>query len=123
MLGARWVQKEVLAKDPTTELRVYVIWFNMYLGDKRSRWNPKRISDPRVVHYWDQDKIVGKWLVEREVVDYPDEILWDAFLLFGPRAVWQETPHPLSAWGMPVYPNRLRLRKELQILFIQGLNK
>ena len=113
MLGARWVQKEILAKDSTIDLRVYAIWFNMYPGDRRSRWNPKRISDPRVMHYWDEKKIVGRWLVDQQIVDYPDEVLWDAYLLFGPEASWNETPRILNTWGRPVYPDRKRLAASL----------
>lgn len=116
MLGARWVHREILAKDPTHVLSVYVVWFNMYPGDKRSRWNPKRISDPRVIHYWDKDKIAGKWLVERRIVEYPDKILWDAFLLFDRKALWLETPQPLSSWGRPVYPERNKLASSLKEL-------
>ena len=88
----------------------------MYPGDKRSRWSPKHISDPRVMHYWDEKKIVGKWLVDQQIVDYADEILWDAYLLFGPEASWNETPRTLNTWGRPVYPNRKRLAASLKEL-------
>jgi len=80
--------------------------FNMYPGEKNLRWNSTRLPNPRVSHYWDMEKIVGRWLVDRKVIDYPHEALWDAYLLFKREAIWDAKPQSLTSWGMPVYPNR-----------------
>jgi hypothetical protein len=55
------VQNEILSKHPAAELDVYVVWFNMFPGDARWRWDGDAMTDPRVVHYWDEQKSVGSW--------------------------------------------------------------
>ena len=97
------MQTDILARYAAAELRVYAIWFNMYPGDDRSRWDDALMADPRVTRLWDERKIVGRWLVDHKVVNYAGEVLWDAYLLFGPQAVWGATPAPLISWGEPVY--------------------
>ena len=104
------MQTEILAQDPSAELRVYAIWFDMYPGDDRSRWDDTLLADPRVTRLWDEQKAVGRWFVDHEVVNYSGEVLWDAYLLFGPEAIWDASPSPLISWGEPVY------RKERQLL-------
>lgn len=107
------MQMEILAPNPDADLRIYSIWFNMYPGDSKARWNPDLLTDPRVRHYWDQNKLVGRWMVKHEVVDYPRRTLWDSYLLFGPEAIWKDTPSPLIGWGMPVYHRRHKLKSEI----------
>ena len=104
---------EILNKHPGVNLKVYSIWFNMYPGDDRSKWNNTLLSDSRVTQCWDENKIVGRWMVDQKVVDYPRQILWDAYLLFGPEAEWQDIPSQLISWGMPVYHRRHKLRNDL----------
>ena len=55
------MQTELLAKYPKADLRVYAIWFNMFPGDARSKWPPSLLTDHRVIHRWDEGKIVGMW--------------------------------------------------------------
>lgn len=110
------MQTEILAQNPLAVLRVYAIWFNMYPGDDRSKWDDTLIADPRVTRLWDERKTVGHWLVDHEVVDYAGEILWDAYLLFGPEAIWDETPAPLVSWGQPVYRTEHQLQTALSPL-------
>ena len=33
------MQHQILQKDPTADLKVYAVWFNMYPGDARWRWD------------------------------------------------------------------------------------
>ena len=111
---AEQVHTEILATNPSIDLRVYAIWFNMYPGDQRSKWDGSLLSDPQVTQFWDEKKIVGRWLVERGVVDYAAPILWDAYLLFGPEAVWESIPSPLLSWGEPVYRQQRKLKRAMQ---------
>ncbi|MCZ6529203.1 MAG: mercury(II) reductase [Chloroflexi bacterium] len=104
---------ELLNKYPSADLRVYAVWFNMYPGDHRSNWRADLLSDPRVTNFWDEGKLVGRWVVEQKIVDHPRSILWDAYLLFGPEAKWEDLPEPLIGWGKPVYHRRHKLRKEI----------
>lgn len=55
------MQNEILSKHPSADVRVYPVWFNMYPGDARWRWDGDGVTDPRVVHFWDEQKTVGTW--------------------------------------------------------------
>lgn len=118
MAGARWVQNELLAKNPSAKLRVYAIWFNMYRGDERSKWPSDLLTDPRVVHFWDEQKVVGTWYGKH--ADYLDlsqgNVLWDAFLLYGADSRWDDKPSHLMSAGRTIVAKREDLRKGLQTL-------
>jgi hypothetical protein len=89
------VQNEILSKHPSADLGVYVVWFNMFPGDARWRWDGDGLTDPRVVHYWDEQKSVGSWfsanLTER------DSPTWDFYALYPPDA--RDLTRPSSMGG------------------------
>ena len=78
------MQNELLAKYAKANLRAYVIWFNMYPGDERSKWPPNLLTDVRVIHRWDEPKAVGLWYAPtsrrncREAIDerHPSSVPW-----------------------------------------------
>jgi len=118
------VQKELLDDDKTSNLRVYAVWFDMVPGDARSRWPRKVLTDPRVEHFWDEAKEVGTWYA-RQVPSIRDrltpesrwndgEVLWDAYLLYGADARWEDEPTHLIAWGRTIVAARDSLEAELE---------
>src|SRR5262249_25228398 len=91
----------------------------MYPGDARSKWPPSLLTDPRVQHYWDEERIVGKHYREQlpamidrrapETMPPSADAMWDAFYVYPPGARWQE-PVPLPAsWGYPIMVTREQL--------------
>lgn len=120
MNGARWVQQEVLEKRPDAALKVYAIWFSMYPTDQRENWPADVLTDPRVVHFWDEGKTVGRWYMSRiEHMQYartPDSaalggnILWDAYLVYGPESQWSDAPGGLRRWGRTILGTQEALR-------------
>ena len=124
MTAARWAQQHLLDDHPRAELRVYAIWFNMYPGDARSKWPGHLLTDSRVVHYWDRERVVGTRylshlpaLLERRAAATmapTDDALWDAFFVYEPGATWQEpVPVPLS-WGYPIMLTRDQLTADIE---------
>ena len=103
------MQQNILEKHPDADLRVHVIWFNMLPGDSREGWDEDVLADPRVTHYWDEDRVVGEALVEPLGHDGP--IVWDAFAVHGPGAKWDDRP---TAAGWPVIGETGRLQRELE---------
>jgi hypothetical protein len=89
------VQTEILAKNPAPDLRVYAVWFNMLLGDGRSRWEGAGMVDPRVSHLWDEQKHVGNWYSDN--VTHRRGTTWDFYALYGPDA--RDLAAPLSMGG------------------------
>jgi hypothetical protein len=78
------VQQEILAKNPSANVVVDVIWFNMLPGDSRQAWTGDGMSDPRVRHFWDEQKAVGNWFTAN--VTHARGTTWDFYALYGPEA-------------------------------------
>ena len=53
-------------------------------GDSRDRWNGDGMTDPRVAHLWDQQKIVGNWFSQN--VTHAQGTTWDFYALYAPDA-------------------------------------
>jgi hypothetical protein len=126
--GARWVQEEVLETNPEADLRVYAIWFSMYPTDLRERWPADVLTDPRVVHYWDDARTVGRWYAERTdgmgdalapgSTGLGGTILWDAYLVYGPESHWNDAPTDLRRWGRTILAARESLREAVADLVL-----
>src|SRR6266481_5737399 len=59
--GASWVQTHILEHYRGAKLRVYVIWTVKLTFDSRDQWDGGGLIDPRVIHLWDQQDVVGGW--------------------------------------------------------------
>jgi hypothetical protein len=94
-------------------VQVYVIWFSMLPGDSQTSWEraAANISDRRVMHFWDEEQIVGQWFAEQE--GYPGEVVWDVYYLYGPEARWDQSPAPLLDSGGAVLSRRMKLQASL----------
>ena len=71
----------------------------MLPGDEQAAIPNDLFTDPRVTRYWDNDRTLGTWLADHGLGEQP--ILWDAYVLFDDKALWNDTPHPL-AFGDPI---------------------
>ena len=121
MNGARWVQQEILEKRADADLRVYAIWFSMYPTDQRENWPADVLTDPRVVHFWDEGKTVGRWYMSRiEQMQHArtpgsaglgGNTLWDAYLVYGPESRWSDAPGGLRRWGRTILGTQEALRE------------
>lgn len=87
----------------------------MFPGDSRGRWPAGLLDDPRVRHWWDEEKKVGRWFGEHPGFGKTEgRVLWDAYLLFPPDAVWGEDgPAPVASWGATIVETRENLKKQL----------
>jgi hypothetical protein len=94
------VQSEILKTHPQARLRVYAIWVNKLFGDARNRWDAAGLTDPRVMHLWDEKDVSGEWLAAN--IDGYQGSDWDSYLLFGPDATWTSQPAPLRSSGSSV---------------------
>jgi hypothetical protein len=82
-------------------------------SDSRSAVDMGLLGDRRVRHFWDGERTIGRWLAESGVGNPGSGIIWDAYFVFGPDAVWNDTPAPLSAFGTPVISHTSTLEREL----------
>lgn len=93
------MQQNILDQDADDNLRVYSIWLPMLGSDDRPRVRTSLMVDPRVRHFWDGDRAIGRWLGGMEDAK---RTAWDVFFLFGPDATWKEKPEPMVAHGFPI---------------------
>ena len=95
---------------------MYAIWFNMYPGDARTKWPSTLLTDSRVLHYWDEQRVAGTRYLDHlpallstrapETLPPGPDALWDAFFVYPPGTRWQD-PVPLPvAWGYPIMVTR-----------------
>ncbi len=94
------MRTDILGKYRSAKLRVYAIWTVKLTFDARDQWDGGGLADPRVMHLWDPQDILGNWFVAH-LPDYQGSD-WDAYLLFGPTARWTDQPSPLVSSGSSV---------------------
>jgi hypothetical protein len=105
------VQREILEEHSDSDIRVYVVWFNMLSGDSRSGWDECVMSDPRATHLWDERRLASRTFAGE--VDGAAAPVWDAYLLYGREAMWGDVvPRPISS-GYTVYGAREELEKHI----------
>src|SRR5687767_8228516 len=98
MRGARWAQDEFLPQHPDPDLRIYVAWVHT-LSPAISLTVPDVLTDARVMHFRDQDKIAGKWFA---ALNGNPGMTYDLYYVFGPDARWDDAPAPMLLGGATV---------------------
>ena len=98
----------------------------MYPGDARGRWPSTLLTDPRVLHYWDEERVIGRrylshlpaMIEQRAPATLPPaaDAMWDAFFVYAPGNQWQDpVPVPVS-WGYPIMVTRDQLLRDVATL-------
>lgn len=83
----------------------------MLFGDSRDRWDGAGMADPRVAHFWDEQKIVGNWFSAN--VTHNRGTTWDFYALYGPDA--NNLASPVGSGGT-IISHTTRLRTSLEPL-------
>ena len=96
------MQAEILEKNPEAEIAVYAVWFNVLPSDSRSAWDAELLTDRRVTHHWDADRITGRWFADNIGFSH-GSLAWDVYYLYGPGANWEEIPEPLAGSGYTLF--------------------
>jgi hypothetical protein len=58
-MGASWVQRQILEEHPHSDIKVYVVWFDMLSGDSREGWDGYLVPDSRATNLWDEDRLTS----------------------------------------------------------------
>ena len=98
------MRDNILDERPDAEIAVYAVWLPMLGGEQRSDWDGGPLVEPRVDHFWDGDRLTGRWLADHETGELGSSGggVWGAYFLFGPDARWVEEPSDLAAAGEPI---------------------
>ena len=108
------MQHEILDANASADLRVYTIWFNMYPGDARWRWDGAGLTDARVEHFWDERKAVGTWF--SATFTHRANPTWDFYALYSPEATWQAEPPAAVSSGGTIIGRREQLQAAIEPL-------
>ena len=110
----------MLDKHKDADVRVYAIWFSMFGDERRDDWPADLLTDRRVTHWWDEGKTVGRWYMPRigqmretmsaQSTGFAGNVLWDAYLVYGPEARWEDPPTGLRRWGRTILRTQNGLR-------------
>jgi hypothetical protein len=85
-----------------------MVWAQRWATDARTEVDGAGMVDGRVTHRWDAGNVIGQPFPERFGVDFGG-LDYDFFLLFGPDAVWDQTPPRPASSGSTVIGERERL--------------
>ncbi len=97
----------------------------MVWTDSRSSWSSGLLHDPRVVHYWDASKGIGRWYAQNESGPGDgDRVEWDAYFLYDRDAEWSrsQAPDPVS-WGTTIMGTADKMQKDLLSLLESGRDR
>ena len=96
----------------------------MLPSDSKERCNTGLLDDKRVVHYWDADREVGKWIKAnvKDCKHLGGPIAWDAFFLFDGSAKWDKALKPILGCGAPILPQRDVLTEALAKLLVAEID-
>jgi len=107
----------LLAKYPTQEVQILVVWLAMYGNETRTNWSADLFTDPRAIHFWDSNYTVGRWFGAQMEGGTSDDIVWDKYYLFPAQAKWDTVPAPLVSKGATLYSKREQLKNDLTALW------
>jgi polyisoprenoid-binding protein YceI len=121
LLGAHWIDQVLLRQNPNLDLAVYAIWFttvpeNLLGPGIDPRWDEGTLKDPRVVHFWDPQRLASSWLAEHQTYEGPQHsalartvggliwgsAIWDTYFLYGPQAEWGDDLSGLMSSAYPI---------------------
>ncbi len=79
----------------------------MLAGDSRSAWDSNVLNDPRVIEYWDGNRVAGKWFAKQQIggLGGPGSIVWDAYYAFPSNSAWRNQPSGVLAAGSDIIDN------------------
>lgn len=102
--------EEVEGKD----VAVYAVWYNMLASDSEEKWPAKLLTDSRVVHYWDAERLVGSWYGEQVTAKAAGHVEWDMYFLYQASSEWKEEgPTDEISRGRTIVETRKRLQADL----------
>ena len=77
-----------------------IVWTPMLVADNvfAANGHETRFSDPRVIHFWDPNRIFGQLLSQTLKLQEP--IAWDVYLVYPPGHSWDTELPPMPEFWM-----------------------
>ena len=95
------MSENVLAKIPSTDLAVHVVWTPVLPTDNEDEaiHADHLVPDERTIFYWDGAQDLG--LSYGRTIELPRgrQLAWDIYFVYGPDAEWNETVPLPTEWN------------------------
>jgi hypothetical protein len=105
----------VLAKEPSRDVQVFVVWVNRGTGDNRESIDTTLLEDERVQQYWDRDGITGTAFAAADLGSIGQTgFVYDVYYVFGSDAAWGDEPGPVEGAGGTVVDAVDRMLAEIR---------
>lgn len=115
--------QEIFEENQSKILHGAIVWTPMLMTDNVYAANEReaRFSDPRVVQFWDPDRIIGQLL--SKTLKLRALIAWDMYLVYPPEHPWDAELPPMPAFWMhqldeepTLFLDPLRLKRAVQAM-------
>ena len=108
------MRDQVLNNLSRGKFKAYVVWTPVLFGDCReaAEESLREVPDPRVTHFWDKDKALGKRFGRILELPHGKKFAWDVYLLYDARAYWGDHPPEPNAWMHQLGQDERRLDGE-----------
>jgi len=94
--GVSELRQAMLESIDAEDLVVYVVWSSQLGAEERHVAAAMRLArDPRVLHFWDEEKLVGAAYQSLFDLQRP---AWDYWILYGRETAWGKEGPPVPAW-------------------------
>jgi hypothetical protein len=122
--------QEIFEENKSEMLQGAIFWTPMLATDSLDSAEERetRFSDPRVQHYWDPDRILGRLL--SRTLNLQSPIAWDVYLVYPPDHSWITELPPSSEFWMhqldeepKLYLDSLRLKHNVRAMIEKLLDK
>jgi hypothetical protein len=87
------------------------VWELALPGDSRRAWDGRVLDDPRVIQFWDEDRLTAQSLAG--FLDQSSAAHPDAYFLFAREAQWKDSPSGLVDFGQNVIGRSDELKRAL----------
>lgn len=82
----------------------------MMTSDGRAEWPARLLTDSRVTHFWDDNKLLGNWYATfREFSKGSGDTVWDAFFVYNADSRWTDKLSGLIGWGSTIIGHKNQL--------------
>lgn len=77
-----------------------ILWTLMLVADSllAAKQQENKLPDPRVIHSWDPDRILGRCL--SQTLNLKASIAWDVYLIYSPDHRWMSELPPAPGFWM-----------------------
>jgi hypothetical protein len=98
--GAREMHDQVLQKINSHRLKIYVVWTPVLPGDSRkaAAQAVREVADGRAMHFWDEERILGKQFGKLLPLPGGKKFAWDIYLVYDTKTKWNAAPPSPASW-------------------------